>query len=69
VGRRARALTVIHLTKQALAMLNMEDRTTWVLGFIPVNLARLRDLLLGVLTRFQWVRSLNAWRLSGLGAR
>lgn len=66
-ARRERALTIIRMTKRLFDVMTLPDRTTWLFGIIPVRLARVRNVLLRVFTKFRWVRMMVAWKLSGLG--
>ncbi|KAI0670466.1 FAD/NAD-P-binding domain-containing protein [Trametes maxima] len=65
--RRGRAETVIRLVKGLQRALIMPDTTRWVLGFIPINPAWLRNTVLRILCSFQWWRARSAWNISGLG--
>ncbi|OBZ75211.1 Pentachlorophenol 4-monooxygenase [Grifola frondosa] len=66
-ARRERALGIIRLTKQILSLMSMQDETTKVLGFIPINYASIRNAVMGFITKSRWVRMMLSWRLSGLG--
>ncbi|PCH38234.1 FAD/NAD(P)-binding domain-containing protein [Wolfiporia cocos MD-104 SS10] len=65
--RRGRALAVIRMVKILLRAVTLPDKTSWILGIIPVNLHTLRNLIMRIITRLGWVRMMIAWRLSGLG--
>ncbi|KZT11384.1 FAD/NAD(P)-binding domain-containing protein [Laetiporus sulphureus 93-53] len=64
--RRQYALTVIQMVKRLMRIIVMPDKTTWILGIIPINLYRLRNTLIRLVARSQWWRMMTAWRLSGL---
>ncbi|KAI0781024.1 FAD/NAD-P-binding domain-containing protein [Trametes elegans] len=64
--RRERARTVIRTVKDMQRLMAMPNKTTWVLGIIPLNLAWLRDIFLRIVCRFQWWRARGAYRVSGL---
>ncbi|KAG1861255.1 hypothetical protein F4604DRAFT_1882468 [Suillus subluteus] len=66
-ARHARALEIIRFTKNflKLASLTYNPYAWWM----PFSLASLRDLMLRILGRFDFVQSRVAWGLSGLGRR
>lgn len=66
--RRSRALTVIRLTKMALSTMGTPaaSKRFW---WLPVTLGTIRNAIFRVIGKFQFVRSMVAWRLSGLGMR
>ncbi|PCH38235.1 FAD/NAD(P)-binding domain-containing protein [Wolfiporia cocos MD-104 SS10] len=66
-ARRVRALAVIRMVKRLARAMTFPDKTSWILGIIPVNLHRLRNFIMRIITRSDWVRMMIAWRLSGLG--
>ncbi|CCL99135.1 uncharacterized protein FIBRA_01150 [Fibroporia radiculosa] len=66
IVRRERAMTVIRSVQGLLWVLTIPDKTTWFLGFIPVNLYWLRNIVIAAIARIAWVQKMIAWRLSGL---
>jgi hypothetical protein len=65
--RHARALEIIGYTKKLLGLAGLPyDVCTW---WMPFSQASLRDLVLRILGRFEFVQSRIAWGLSGLGRR
>ncbi|KAG1847668.1 hypothetical protein DFJ58DRAFT_730084 [Suillus subalutaceus] len=66
-ARHARALEIIRFIKNflKLASLTYNPYAWWM----PFSLASLRDLMLRILGRFDFVQSRVAWGLSGLGRR
>ncbi|KAI0781025.1 FAD/NAD(P)-binding domain-containing protein [Trametes elegans] len=65
--RRERAITVIHMVKRMSRMMSLANRTTWILGVVPVNLVWLRNTFLRIVCSFAWWRTNVAYRVSGLG--
>ncbi|KAG1728456.1 hypothetical protein EDB19DRAFT_1897403 [Suillus lakei] len=66
-ARHARALETIGFTKNLLKLASLTyDTYAW---WMPFSRASIRDLMLGVLGRFDFVQSRVAWGLSGLGRR
>ncbi|KAG1823711.1 uncharacterized protein BJ212DRAFT_1444754 [Suillus subaureus] len=66
-ARHARALEIIGFTKNLLKLASLTyDPYAW---WMPFSLASLRDLVLRILGRFDFVQSRIAWGLSGLGRR
>ncbi|KAG1887608.1 hypothetical protein F4604DRAFT_1173801 [Suillus subluteus] len=65
--RHARALEIIGFTKTLLKLASFTyDSYAW---WMPCSRASIRDLLLRILGRFDYVQSKVAWSLSGLGRR
>lgn len=64
--RRAKALTVISLVKRLTSALSVGDEWQHALGFIPYNAVWVRDTLLSLVMKFKFVRTNNAYELSGL---
>jgi hypothetical protein len=63
--RHARALEIIGYTKKLLGLAGLPyDVRTW---WMPFSQASLRDLVLRILGRFEFVQSKIAWGMSGLG--
>ncbi|KAL6300165.1 hypothetical protein BKA93DRAFT_741100 [Sparassis latifolia] len=69
LSRHARALTIINLSERLFGLMSIPERTTWVLGLIPVNFGKIRNVLVRLLSRSNWVRMMGAWRLSGLASK
>ncbi|KAI0751918.1 FAD/NAD(P)-binding domain-containing protein [Daedaleopsis nitida] len=67
--RRGRALEVIALVKRLQQMMWVPNERRWFLGTVPYNPGWLRNVFLRFVTRFEWFRANNAWRVSGLGTR
>ncbi|KAH9886028.1 FAD/NAD-P-binding domain-containing protein [Cubamyces lactineus] len=65
--RHGRALTVIRFVKEMEGLMTLPNERRWLLGIIPCNLARLRDVFMGFMCRFTWWRARTAWQVSGLG--
>ncbi|KAG2066068.1 FAD/NAD(P)-binding domain-containing protein [Suillus decipiens] len=66
-ARHARALEIIGFTKTLLKLASLPcDSYAW---WMPCSLASIRDLILRILNRFDFVQSKVAWGLSGLGRR
>ncbi|KAM5535234.1 hypothetical protein V8D89_011170 [Ganoderma adspersum] len=64
--RRSKALTVISLVKRLTSALSVGDEWQHALGFIPYNAVWVRDTLLSLAMKFEFVRANNAYELSGL---
>ncbi|OAX32070.1 FAD/NAD(P)-binding domain-containing protein, partial [Rhizopogon vinicolor AM-OR11-026] len=65
--RHARALEIIKYTKTVLTLAGLPyDKYAW---WMPCSKASVRDLVLNILGRFEFVQSRIAWGLSGLGRR
>ncbi|KAG1770255.1 hypothetical protein EDD22DRAFT_866989 [Suillus occidentalis] len=66
-ARHARALEIIDFTKRLLKIASFSyDAYAW---WMPCSAASIRDLILRILGRFDFVQSKVAWGLSGLGRR
>lgn len=66
-ARHARALEIIGYSKTLLKLANLTyDSYAW---WMPCSRASIRDLILRILGRFDYVQSKIAWGLSGLGRR
>ncbi|KAG0707764.1 hypothetical protein DFH29DRAFT_895240 [Suillus ampliporus] len=66
-ARHSRALEIIGFTKKLLKLAGLTyDRYAW---WMPFSRASIRDLMLRLLGRFDFVQSSIAWGLSGLGRR
>ncbi len=65
--RHGRAETVIRMVKGLQKMIMVPNKTTWVLGVIPVNVVWLRNTFLRIMTSFEWFRARGAYNVSGLG--
>ncbi|OAX44644.1 FAD/NAD(P)-binding domain-containing protein [Rhizopogon vinicolor AM-OR11-026] len=66
-ARHARALEIIKYTKTLLRIAGLPyDTYAW---WMPCSKASIRDLVLNILGRFEFVQSKIAWGLSGLGRR
>ncbi|OAX32601.1 hypothetical protein K503DRAFT_595335 [Rhizopogon vinicolor AM-OR11-026] len=64
-ARHARALEIIKYSKTLLTLAGLPyDRYAW---WMPCSKASVRDLVLNVLGRFEFIQSRIAWGLSGLG--
>jgi len=66
--RRSRALTVIRLTKTMINIMGAPAASKWF-RWLPISLGAIRNTIFRIIGKFQFVRSLVAWRLSGLGMR
>ncbi|KAG0693288.1 hypothetical protein DFH29DRAFT_964853 [Suillus ampliporus] len=65
--RHARALEIVGFTKKLLRVASLtHDAYAW---WMPFSLASIRDLVLRIVGRFDFVQSRMAWSLSGLGRR
>ena len=64
--RRSKALAVITLVKRLTGALSVPNERQYALGFIPYNAVWVRDTLLSLATKFEFVRANNAYELSGL---
>lgn len=65
--RHTRALETIGFTKKLLKLASLGyDPYAW---WMPISLASIRDLVLRVLGRFDFVQLRVAWGMSGLGRR
>lgn len=67
--RRDKGLTVIRLTKRLLTVARATVDPTWHLWIIPINWMKIRNFMLGVVSRFRVTQRAAAWQLSGLGNR
>ncbi|KAG2098729.1 uncharacterized protein F5147DRAFT_713520 [Suillus discolor] len=66
-ARHARALEIIGFTKTLLRLASLTyDSYAW---WMPLSWASIRDLVLRILGRYDFVQSKVAWGLSGLGRR
>jgi hypothetical protein len=66
-ARHARALEIISYSRTLLSLASLSyDAYAW---WMPCSLASVRDLVLRILGRFEFVQSKIAWGLSGLGRR
>ncbi|KAG2071021.1 FAD/NAD(P)-binding domain-containing protein [Suillus decipiens] len=66
-ARHARALEIIGFSKTLLNLASLTyDSYAW---WMPCSVASIRDLILRILGRFDFVQSKVAWGLSGLGRR
>lgn len=66
--RRKRALAVIRMTKVMLSLMGAPAASKWFWWF-PVSFGTIRNAILRILGRFPFVKSMAAWRVSGLGVR
>jgi len=64
--RRSRALTVIRMTKTLVNAVGA-PASKWFWWF-PLSYGTIRNTMVRILGRFRFVKSIFAWRLSGLGA-
>ena len=67
--RHEQALQVIALAKGLMSIATWQDKTTWYLGFIPINWARVRNFMFWVGGITGTAKKRAPWRLSGLQNR